>query len=260
LAVIRLTYGWNRTRAPIHLRQLARLSGLSPRHTNRPAYQRMVQDIVQGRINTVLCTALSRISRSTRDLLDMIEFFKQHELDFICLKEDFDTTTAQGRCFVTIMGALNQFEREQVGERTRMGILAGAERGLWNGGQVLGYDPDPQRKGYLIPNAEEARVVNVLFDTYLECGSVYETAARANQLGYRTKTYTSRRGKTYAPKPLSYTSVLWILTSRTYLAQKEINKCRKREDPASLPEELRYRLVDAVWPAIIAPSRMAPKT
>ncbi|MBI5291626.1 MAG: recombinase family protein, partial [Chloroflexi bacterium] len=66
-------------------------------------------------------------------LLDMIEFFKQHGVDFICLKEDFDTTTAQGKCFVTIMGALNEFEREQVGERTRTSILARAERGLWNG-------------------------------------------------------------------------------------------------------------------------------
>jgi site-specific DNA recombinase len=144
--------------------------------TGRPAYLRMVEDIKRGRIDTIICTALSRISRSTRDLLDMIEFFKQHEVDFICLKEDFDTTTAQGKCFVTIMGALNEFEREQTGERMRTSILARAERGLWSGGRVFGYDPDPQRKGSLVPNPEEAKIVNFLYDTYLECGSVYETA------------------------------------------------------------------------------------
>src|SRR3990167_517903 len=111
----------------------------------RPAYLRMIEDVQRGRINTILCVALSRISRSTRDLLDMIEFFKAHDVDFICLKEDFDTTTAQGKCFVTIMGALNEFEREQTGERMRTSILARAERGLWSGGRVFGYEPDPQR-------------------------------------------------------------------------------------------------------------------
>ena len=217
----------------------------------RPAYLRMVEDVRHGKIDTVLCTALSRISRSTRDLLDMIEFFKQHGVDFICLKEDFYTTTAQGKCFITIMGALNEFEREQVGERTRTSILARASRGLWNGGQVLGYDLDPQRKGGLIVNSEEAKVVNFLYDTYLELGSVYETAARANQLGYRTKAYTGRKGIVHPAKPLAYTSVLWLLPSCTYIGKKEISKCRKGADPEKLPEELRYKLVDAVWPPIV---------
>jgi len=82
----------------------------------------------------------------------MVDYFREKNVDFICLKEDFDTTTAQGKCFLTIMGALNEFEREQTSERTRANMLARAERGLWNGGQLLGFDLNAQKKGYIIPN------------------------------------------------------------------------------------------------------------
>ena len=217
----------------------------------RPAYLRMVEDIRQGRINTVLCMALSRISRSTRDLLDMIEFFKAHDVDFICLKEDYDTTTAQGKCFVTIMGALNEFEREQTSERTRAAFLARAERGLWNGGQIIGYDLDPQRKGSLIPHPKEAEIISRIFDTYLACGSILETAKRINAQGYRTRAYTGRRGVHHSEEPFCYSATQQILTNHAYIGRKEINKKIRHQPQDKLPEELRYHLVDAVWPSIV---------
>jgi len=158
----------------------------------RPAYLRMIQDIEKGRIDTILCTALSRISRSTRDLLDMVDYFREKNVDFICLKEDFDTTTAHGKCFLTIMGALNEFEREQTSERTRANMLARAERGLWNGGQLLGFDLNAEKKGYIIPNEKEKAIVNLCFDTYLECGSVLKTCEIVNPKGHHTKEYTTR--------------------------------------------------------------------
>ena len=217
----------------------------------RPAYLRMVEDIKRGRIDTIICTALSRISRSTRDLLDMIDFFKQHEVDFICLKEDFDTTTAQGKCFVTIMGALNEFEREQTSERTRAAFLARAERGLWNGGQIIGYDLDPQRKGSLIPHPKEAEIVSRIFDAYLACGSILETAKRINAQGYRTRAYTGRRGVHHSEEPFCYSATQQILTNHAYIGRKEINKKIRHQPQDKLPEELRYRLVDAVWVGIV---------
>ena len=117
--------------------------GKSAKDTKRPEYQRMMKDVEAGRINAVLCAALSRISRSTRDLLDLVDYLNKKDVDFISLKEQFDTTTAQGKCFLTIMAALNQFEREQTSERTQINMLERAKRGLWQGGQILGYDLDP---------------------------------------------------------------------------------------------------------------------
>jgi len=217
----------------------------------RPAYLKMIQDIEKGRIDTIICTALSRISRSTRDLLDMVDYFREKNVDFICLKEDFDTTTAQGKCFLTIMGALNEFEREQTSERTRANMLARAERGLWNGGQLLGYDLNPTKKGYIIPNANEKAIINLCFDTYLECGSILKTAEILNSKGYHTKEYSTRTGKFRTGKKFTYTSTLELLTNLSYIAKREINKKLMHKPQESLPEERRYKTVDAVWEPII---------
>ncbi len=225
--------------------------GRSAKDTNRSAYQRMIQDVKDGRINTVLCLALSRISRSTRDLLEMVEFFGQQGVGFICLKEDYDTTTPQGRLLLTLMGGLNQFEREQTAERTRAAFLARAERGLWNGGYVFGYDLDPARKGYLMVNEQEAVVVNFAFDAYLRTGSVIRTLHTLNSAGYRTKAYNSRRGKMRPAAPFSHGGVYQLLKNWAYIGKKEINKKFIQQDQAKLPEEQRYRTVEAVWPAIV---------
>ena len=226
--------------------------GISAKDTNRPEYRRMMSDIQDGRINAVLCVALSRISRSTRDLLDMIDYFNKKKVDFVCLREQFDTSTSQGKCFLTIMGALNQFEREQCSERTSSGLFARAQRGLFNGGApLLGYDEDKIRKGYLIPNKKEAKVVNFLFDTYVENGSVVKTATIVNERGYLSKEYTSRRDRYHSPKKFCYSSMLKILSNKAYLGIKEINKKRKAKKQESLPKEKRYSTCKAVWPAIV---------
>jgi site-specific DNA recombinase len=231
--------------------------GISAKNTNRPAYQRMVEDIKQGRINTVLCLALSRISRSTRDLLDLVDFFREHQVDFICLKEDVDTTSPMGRLLLTFMGGLNQFEREQTGDRTRSAVLARAERGLWNGGQILGYDLDPTRKGYPIINEREAQIVRFAFDTYLQEGSVERTAKVLNDRGYRTKTYTSRRGKIHPSARFVHSNTYHFLTNPAYIGKKEIHKALARKpwnrEEAAGP----YKIVDAVWPGIVEPATFA---
>jgi len=225
--------------------------GRSAKDTNRPAYQRMVEDVLRGRINTVMCVALSRISRSTRDLLDMVAFFKKHGVEFVCLKEDFDTTTAQGKCFVTIMGALNEFEREQAGERTRTAILARAERGLWSGGNLFGYELDKEHGGYLKVNEREAQIVNFAFQAYLKTGSVLRTVDALREAGYFTRDYVSRQGTKHPPKPFSHGKVYYLLQNPAYVGKKEINKYNRHRVQEKVPEEQRYRVVDAVWPAIV---------
>ena len=138
-------------------------------------FERLFADIRAGRINTILCTSLDRICRSVRDFLHFFEVLSEHGVEFVCLKQNYDTTSPQGKLFVTIMMALAEFEREQTAERTRDAVAARSERGLWNGGRLLGYDLDANHKGYLIPNDGEVAIVNYAFDTYLECGSLAGT-------------------------------------------------------------------------------------
>ncbi|MCH8199827.1 MAG: recombinase family protein, partial [Chloroflexi bacterium] len=211
-------------------------------------FERLFADIRSGRVNTVLCTALDRICRSVKDFLNFFEFLNEHGVEFVCLKQNYDTTTPQGKLFVTIMMALAEFEREQTSERTREATLARAERGLWNGGRLLGYDLDA-RKGYLIPNEAEVAIVNYACDAYLETGSLVKTAEVMNRRGYRTKSYTSRRGVVHPGREFCVTSAQVLLKNPAYIAKKVINKNAKGRD--GLPPEESYRLVDAVWPAIV---------
>src|SRR5436189_104922 len=81
---------------------------------------------------------------------------------------------------------------KQTGERTSDATAARAERGLWNGGRLFGYDLDAEHKGYLLANEQEAGIVVFAFETYLECGSLAGTVEALNAAGYRTKAYTSR--------------------------------------------------------------------
>jgi site-specific DNA recombinase len=207
-------------------------------------YAELFAAIRAGRVDTILCTALERLCRSVSDFLWFFEFINQHGVEFVCLKQQYDTTTPQGKLFVTIMIALAEFEREQTAERTRDATLARAERGLWNGGRLLGYDLDPGRKGYLLPSDDEAALVNFAFDTYLSCGSIKATRDALNSRGFRTKAYESRRGKSHPGSEFTFASVQYLLKNPAYIGKKEINKSPKSRGRA-------YQLVDAVWPAIV---------
>ena len=121
------------------------LKAISGKSSMRSAeLQRLLADIRSGRVNAILCTALDRISRSVKDFLHFFEVINDYGIEFVCLKQNYDTTTPHGKLF-TMMMALAEFEREQTAERTREATTARAERGLWNGGRLLGYDLDPVR-------------------------------------------------------------------------------------------------------------------
>ncbi|MFQ5879216.1 MAG: recombinase family protein [Dehalococcoidia bacterium] len=89
-----------------------------------PKSSRLFADVRSGRVNTILCTALNRICRSVKDLLWFFELLNVHGVEFVCLKQNYDTTTPQGKLFITIMMALAEFEREQTSERTREATAA----------------------------------------------------------------------------------------------------------------------------------------
>jgi site-specific DNA recombinase len=226
------------------------LKGVSGKNSMRSReFERLFADIRAGRVNTILCTALDRICRSVKDFLWFFEFLNEQGAEFVCLKQNYDTTSAQGRLFVTMMMALAEFEREQTSERTRDAVAARAERGLWNGGRLLGYDADPNRKSTLIPNPEEVVIVNYAFDKYLECGSIAETTEAMNGRGYRTKSYNSRREIYHQGEEFYNSTVQYLLKNTAYIGKKEINKNNIHKKNCTGKE---YRLVDAVWPAIVS--------
>ena len=209
--------------------------GKSGKDTNRPEYQRLQRDIQQGKVDTVICTEISRISRCTMDFLKFIELCKKHDVCFISLRELFDTSTALGEAVMTICVALAQLERKQVSERTSANVRARARRGLWNGGYIYGYHPVPNQKGYLYIDEHEAQIINFMFDQYLESGSYCIVANWLTEQGYRTREYTSRVGKFHPAGKFCKSTVIQMLQNLAYIGKLNAEG----------------EIVDAVWESIV---------
>ncbi|MFH1904450.1 MAG: recombinase family protein [bacterium] len=167
-----------------------REEGKSGKNTDRPELQNLISDIKSGKINAVLCTKLDRISRSLIDFYKLVELFEKHHVEFISLEESFDTSAPMGKTMLKITLVFAELEREQTSKRTKDKMQWRAEQGLWNGGQVLGYDLVDKK---LAINPKEAKLVKLMFEKYLELGSVLKVVEWLNKHGYRTKEYISHR-------------------------------------------------------------------
>ena len=98
---------------------------------SRPEYLRMLDSLRDG--DTLVVDSFSRLSRSTKDLLEVVEGLTQKGVNLISLKEKLDTTTATGKLMLTMLSALSQFERDILAERTRDGLKAARARGRLGG-------------------------------------------------------------------------------------------------------------------------------
>jgi len=142
--------------------------GFTGSNIERPAMQRLIDDVRQGKIFAVVVYKLDRLSRSQKDTLYLIEdVFNPAGAAFTSLNENLDTATPMGRAMLGIMSAFAQLERETIRERTRMGMKERVKEGLWMGGgrTPFGYDYDRTR-GVLVPN-EDAQTVRRIYDLYL---------------------------------------------------------------------------------------------
>lgn len=225
----------------------------SAKDTNRPKYQEMLQDIKDGEINMVLFTELSRLSRSTMDFLEFGKFISDHGANFLCLSHrDLDTSSVYGKAFFVLITVLMEFEREINSTRSKEAYNARAQRGLKNGGQILGYDlyDEKGRHGHLKINTDEAKIVRFIFRSYLKEQSSYKVADLCNQRGYKMKSYKSRRNKMHIGGNFTYSTIKQILQNPAYIGYNEIHKKNKGKKDAEKGQE--YKLVKTdKWKPII---------
>jgi len=142
--------------------------GFSGSNIERPELQRLIENVRKGKVNCVLVYKLDRLSRSQKDTLYLIEdVFNPNGVDFVSLNESMDTSTPLGRLMLGILSAFAQLERENIKERTSMGMKERIKMGYWMGGGRVpfGYDYDA-RKGVLIPN-HEAETVRKVYELYI---------------------------------------------------------------------------------------------
>jgi len=194
-----------------------REEGRSGKDTHRPELQRLLSDVASGKINTVICTKLDRITRSIIDFDNLTKTFKKYHIEFISLEENFDTTTPIGEAMLEISLVFAKLERQTTSKRTKDKMQWRAEQGLWNGGQILGYDLVDKK---LIVNHKEAQTVKLMFEKYIELGSVLQVVEWLNKHGYRTKEYVSRRkGIKRGGNRFFNAYVSQKLTSRVYIGE-----------------------------------------
>lgn len=110
---------------------------VSAKDTNRPKLQELIKFARKG--DTIYIHSLDRLARSTKDLLDIVEQLQTKGIHLVSNKESIDTSTATGKLMLTMIGAINTFERENMLERQREGIAIAKKNGKYLGRKAIDY-------------------------------------------------------------------------------------------------------------------------
>src|ERR1700688_3324518 len=144
--------------------------GYSGGSMDRPALERLLDNIRAHRIDVIVVYKVDRLTRSLADFAKLVELFDAHQVSFVSVTQAFNTTTSMGRLTLNVLLSFAQFEREVTGERIRDKIAASKKKGIWMGGVVpLGYRVEGRALHIVEDHAE---LVRELLRRYLDVGSV----------------------------------------------------------------------------------------
>ena len=152
--------------------------GYSGSDLDRPAFQKLLNDIKLGFIDTVICYRLDRISRSLVDFANLLEFFRKYNVEFISVTENFDTSTPIGRAMINIIMVFAQLERETIQLRIKDNYFARAKEGSFVGGTIpYGYTNkkitiNGKKVSILEQNVKELEDVKKIFEMFIQNKSI----------------------------------------------------------------------------------------
>lgn len=106
----------------------------------RPDLKAMLKDAEGNKFDLVIVWKIDRIARNTLDLLNVVDFLEKRKIGFKSYSENIDTDTITGKLLLQVLGSFGELERGTMAQNVRMGMLARAKEGRWNGGVVYGYD------------------------------------------------------------------------------------------------------------------------
>ena len=191
--------------------------GFSGGSTDRPALQRLLEDIRARKIDVIVVYKVDRLTRSLADFAKLVELFDAHRVSFVSVTQQFNTTTSMGRLTLNVLLSFAQFEREVTSERIRDKVAASKKKGIWVGGPLpLGY---VMENGKVTVVPEEAERVRHIFARYLELGSV-----RALMRDLRDRNIVSRRrhlktGAIRGGVPFGCGALFHLLRNRFYIGE-----------------------------------------
>lgn len=171
--------------------------GFSGGNINRPEFKKLMNDIKHKKIDLLICYRLDRISRNVSDFSSVLEVLQEYKVDFISIKEQFDTSSPMGRAMIYIASVFSQLERETIAERVKDNMLEMAKNGKWTGGKIplgfkskkVSYIDDTGKKRYktsLEHDTKDLEFVRFLYEKYLELGSLHKLEVYTHQNNIRS--------------------------------------------------------------------------
>ena len=211
--------------------------GFSGGNIDRPALQRLFDDVRAGKIDVIVVYKVDRLTRSLADFAKLVELFDKHNVSFVSVTQQFNTNTSMGRLTLNVLLSFAQFEREVTSERIRDKISASKRKGLWVGGMVpLGYDTKGRK---ITVNEAEAERVRTIFRRYLELGSLNLLMADLRQQGIVTMLRTLKTGQSVGGIPFTRGPLAHLLRNRFYVGEVSFkDEILQGEQPAIIDREL----------------------
>ena len=229
--------------------------GFSGGNTDRPALQRLLEDVRTGKVDVIVVYKVDRLTRSLADFAKLVELFDAHNVSFVSVTQQFNTTTSMGRLTLNVLLSFAQFEREVTSERIRDKIAASKRKGLWVGGMApLGYDTRGRK---ITVNEAEAERVRTIFRGYLKLGSLNLLMADLRKRGVVTKVRRLKTGETVGGIPFTRGPLAHLLRNRFYVGEVAFKgEVLAGEQPAIIGRDL-FDAVQAKLTAQIANHKAA---
>ena len=208
--------------------------GFSGGNIERPKFKLLMSDAKEKKFFAIVCYRLDRISRNIGDFAKLIEELNELQVAFISIKEQFDTASPMGRAMMYIASVFSQLERETIAERIRDNMHELSKTGRWLGGITpTGYKSEAVEnitidgkskkscKLRLLP--QEADLIRVIFERFIETNSLTKTETYLIQNNYKTK--NGKLFTRFAIKNILRNPVYMIADSEAYkyLNENEVN-------------------------------------
>jgi len=179
-------------------------------HVDRPQLKRMLADAAAGRFEVLVVFRVDRLSRKLADLVPMVEGLTKAGVCFRSVSESFDTASASGRAMMQLLGVFGELERENIIERTKVGMEKKARTGAWVSGAVpYAYVATPDKKAIVVV-PDEAFIVRRVYEEY----ATGNLGVRAIRDRLTADGHRKRSGKPWDPRTL-----LLILTNPVYVGK-----------------------------------------
>jgi len=154
--------------------------GESAKSLSRPGLQQILGAVRAGTVKAIVVLKLDRLTRSVRDLGELLETFAKYDTALISVSESLDTASAAGRLMVNVLGSVAQWEREAISERTAFALTHKRQNGQAYSRTPFGYD----RKGNaLVPNVAQQRAVALVRRMAKDGASLRQIASTLTRRG-----------------------------------------------------------------------------